>query len=197
MQLEAVDAQYDAVKRFEYVPKGDDVEVWLIGSRYRVGRYVMKGGKKGEWNKQLNEPLEPNSIYNVDGYLYETDNLGRVKNVKGKLKLKDRGRNQYQQAKSVKIKDGVVGEDDGGHLIAQIFNGPGEQINYLPMDRASNQYGEWRQLEREWQEFLEANSRNSVEVNITPIFDADSSRPISFRVNYKLNGRNKFRNISN
>ncbi|MBD1211876.1 MAG: hypothetical protein H9534_03800 [Dolichospermum circinale Clear-D4] len=38
LQLQAVDAQYDAVKRFEYVPKGDDVEVWLIGSKHFVGR---------------------------------------------------------------------------------------------------------------------------------------------------------------
>ncbi len=42
LQLEAVDAQYDAVKRFEYVPKGDDMEVWMIGSKYRVGSYKNK-----------------------------------------------------------------------------------------------------------------------------------------------------------
>jgi hypothetical protein len=43
--------------------------------------------------------------------------------------MKDR--NMYQQRKAVEIKDGVKGEDQGGHLIARIFNCPSEQINYI------------------------------------------------------------------
>ena len=45
----------------------------------------------------------------------------------------------YQQRKAVEIKDGVKGEDQGGHLIARNFNGPGEQISYIPQNAKLNQ----------------------------------------------------------
>jgi len=54
----------------------------------------------------------------------------------------------YQQRKAVEIKDGVKGEDQGGHLIARIFNCPGEQINYIPQNAKLNN-GEWRAMENE------------------------------------------------
>ena len=75
-------------------------------------------GAKGGWNKALNGELKPNSKYKVGDYLYETDDLGRVSKVSGNLELGKLGRNNYQQGKSVKIKDGIIGEDQGGHLIA-------------------------------------------------------------------------------
>ena len=59
----------------------------------------------------------------------------------------------YQQRKAVEIKDGVKGEDQGGHLIARIFNGPGEQINYIPQNAKLNN-GEWRAMEAKWQKAL-------------------------------------------
>ena len=61
-----------------------------------------------------------------------------MRNVSGKLTLGKNGRNTYQQTKSVKIKDGIGGVDDGGHLIANEFMGAGEQINYLPMTQNLN-----------------------------------------------------------
>ena len=59
----------------------------------------------------------------------------------------------YQQRKAVEIKDGVKGEGQGGHLIARIFNGPGEQINYILQDAKLNN-GEWRVMEAKWQKAL-------------------------------------------
>ncbi|WP_241542998.1 DNA/RNA non-specific endonuclease, partial [Vibrio vulnificus] len=59
-----------------------------------------------------------------------------MKSVSGKLELNKVDRNTYQQSKAGKtdgIKDGLV-DDEGGHLIASIFKGPGEQINYAAMN---------------------------------------------------------------
>ncbi len=53
LELEAVDAQYDAVKRFDYVPKGDDVEVWMIGSKFFVGN--LDGDKDNNNEKDYTE----------------------------------------------------------------------------------------------------------------------------------------------
>ncbi|POC59848.1 hypothetical protein CRN32_04245, partial [Vibrio vulnificus] len=80
--------------------------------------------------------LEANATYKVGSYSYKTDELGRVKSVSGKLELNKVDRNTYQQSKAGKtdgIKDGLV-DDEGGHLIASIFKGPGEQINYAAMN---------------------------------------------------------------
>ncbi len=155
----------------------------------------IKGGKKGEgWSKELNSPLKPNAKYKIDGYLYETDELGRVKKVSGELKLEPRGRNTHQQGKSVELKDGVKGTDEGGHLIADRFYGPGEQINYLPQKGSLNQ-GAWKKMENDWAKELAAGKK--VEVDIRPIFEGNSKRPIGFKVKETINGKSKIREFKN
>ncbi|WKX76197.1 DNA/RNA non-specific endonuclease [Zobellia laminariae] len=145
-----------------------------------------KGGKKGKgWNKKLNGKLEPNSKYSVDGYLYETDELGRVNKASGKLELKERGRNTYQQGKSVKMKDGIDG-DQGGHLIGDRFNGPGEQINYVPQKGSLNQSA-YKKMKNDWQKALEEGKE--VEVSIENIYEGGSKRPVGQTVEYTIDGK--------
>ena len=141
---------------------------------------VEISGKKGNWNKVLNNELEPNKIYKVDSYNYHTDELGRVNNVNGKLNFKTKGRNTYQQGKSVDLKDGIKGEDDGGHIIAQIFNGPGEQINYVPQTATLNN-GEWKTMEKKWNDALSEGKKVEVDIKINY---ADNLRPTDFDVTY-------------
>jgi len=146
----------------------------------------IKGGKKGEgWSKALNGELLPNTQYLVDGYLYKTDGLGRVKSVSGKLRLNPRGRNTYQQGKSVDLKDGLDG-DQGGHLIGDRFDGPGEQINYVPQKGSLNQ-GAYKKLENKWAKALEENK--TVEVKIENIYSGDSKRPIGQTVESTIDGK--------
>lgn len=143
----------------------------------------LEAGEKGKWNKELSGKLKTNKTYDVDGYLYRTDDLGRVKSVQAKLELKNKGRNTYQQGKSVKLKDGVKGEDDGGHLIAQIFNGPGEQINYVPQKSTLNR-GDWKAMENSWARALK--EKKEVNVKINNIFDGNSKRPKAQEVKFSI-----------
>lgn len=62
---------------------------------------------------------------------YQTDSMGRVERVESNLSYAKNDRNTYQQC--VAGKCGVSG-DEGGHLIASVFNGPGEKLNLLPMN---------------------------------------------------------------
>lgn len=140
-------------------------------------------GKKGNWNKALNNELEPNKIYKVDDYSYFTDEAGRVNKVSGELKLETKDRNIYQQGKVVEMKDGIIGEDQGGHIIARIFNGPGEQINYIPQNAKLNN-GEWKSMENTWKKALSEGKK--VEVDIQIIYDSNSKRPKRFLVEYKI-----------
>lgn len=81
---------------------------------------VVDSGKKGAWSKAMNKP-EPNTIYKVDGdKTYHTDNLARPTQVEATLSANVKDRNGYQQCKAGRC--GNLG-DEGGHLIASIFNG--------------------------------------------------------------------------
>ena len=155
-----------------------------------------KSGKKGNWNTKLNKKLEPNKLYKVDDYSYLTDKSGRVSKVSGELKLETKDRNMYQQRKAVEIKDGVKGEDQGGHLIARIFNGPGEQINYIPQNAKLNN-GKWRAMENEWKKELKAGKKVEVEIQIIYSTGNFSKRSERFIVEYKVDGKRFIKRFKN
>uniref|UniRef100_UPI003075E017 DNA/RNA non-specific endonuclease n=1 Tax=Proteus faecis TaxID=2050967 RepID=UPI003075E017 len=140
----------------------------------------IKSGSKGDWNKQLNKP-EPNTIYQVDGNkTYKTDSQGRVETVEAKLSLNSNDRNTYQQCKVGKC--GIAG-DEGGHLIATIFTGPGEKLNIVPMNSNLNR-SEWKKMENSWAKALKEDKQ--VDVKIEPVYLGNSDRPNSFNVMYKI-----------
>lgn len=150
----------------------------------------LEPGEKGSWNKELNGELKPNHKYKVGEYLYETDGQGRVSKASGKLDLNKRDRNTYQQGKAGKtdgIKDGLE-NDEGGHLIASIFNGPGEQVNYAAMDGNLNK-GAWKRMENQWADAIKGDPPKTVEVEINTIYDGVSKRPEAFEVVYKIDGK--------
>ncbi|EJN8626695.1 contact-dependent inhibition effector tRNA nuclease [Escherichia coli] len=143
---------------------------------------VVDSGKKGAWNKAMNKP-EPNTIYKVDGdKTYHTDNLARPTQVEATLSANVKDRNGYQQCKAGRC--GNLG-DEGGHLIASIFNGPGEKLNLLPMDGNLNK-GAWKSMENTWAKAL--SEGKDVKVNIQPSYTGNSVRPDKFYVEYSING---------
>ena len=140
----------------------------------------------------MNKP-EPNTTYQVDGNkTYKTDSLGRVETVEAKLSLNSNDRNGYQQCKTGKC--GVSG-DEGGHLIATIFTGPGEKLNIVPMNSNLNR-GEWKKMENSWAKALRENKQ--VEVKIDLVYSGDNNRPVKFNVKYTIEGeRPVIKNLSN
>jgi filamentous hemagglutinin len=123
-------------------------------------------------------------IYNVDNrYLHHTDDLARVEKVEGELSKQVFDRNTYQQC--VAGKCGGLG-DEGGHLIASIFSGPGEKLNLVPMDGNLNK-GAWRSMEKLWSTALDEGK--TVAVKIEPIYDGAGVRPDRFDVTYQIAGK--------
>ena len=88
----------------------------------------------------------------------------------------------------------MKGQDDGGHLIANILNGPGEQLNYLPQTVGLNR-GKWKTMETAWVDALKAGRK--VEVEIVPVFSGNSKRPVKFEVEYWIDGKYKFLEFDN
>ncbi|WP_211145561.1 DNA/RNA non-specific endonuclease, partial [Pantoea sp. R102] len=143
---------------------------------------VAVSGSKGNWSKELNNPL-PNKTYKVDANkTYVTDNNGRVASVEADLSLLTKDRNTYQQCKAGKC--GVAG-DEGGHLIASIFGGMGEKLNIVPMSGNLNK-GAWKQMENTWASALKEGKQ--VNVKIDPVYSGTGGRPESFNVIYSING---------
>ena len=79
----------------------------------------------------------------------------------------------------------ILDTDDGVHLIGSIFKGSGDIDNLVPMDATLNR-GDWKAMENTWAKALDRGK--TVEVRIEPIYSGNSMRPISFDVEYKIEG---------
>lgn len=135
--------------------------------------------------------LKPDIEY-VDGnnYKYTTDSQGRISRVEGELKLQKGKRNSNAQREIGQKKD------DGGHLIANRFGGSGEIDNLVPQNKHLNRSGgEWYKMEQEWANALKEGKK--VEVDIQPIYSGTSTRPDSFSVHYKIDGKETIRRMAN
>nr|WP_318526928.1 DNA/RNA non-specific endonuclease [Xanthomonas sacchari] len=139
----------------------------------------VSAGQKGGWNKDLNKP-EPNTIYNVDGNkVYRTNANGDVEYVEASLSLSNKDRNTSQQCKAGKC---GLADDEGGHLVASIFDEPGEKLNLVPMNSNLNK-GAWKAMENEWAGALREGK--SVKIKIEPSYTG-SGRPDKFNVTYQI-----------
>lgn len=119
--------------------------------------------------------LEPNTQYERNGYIYQTDHLGRVTTVQGKLELAAGDRTYHQTEVGKQGRDG----DEGGHLIATRFGGSPEGMNLVPQNANLNR-GDWKRLENRWGEALDEGQE--VEVVISIDYSDNSSRPAGFYV---------------
>ncbi|MEI2264979.1 DNA/RNA non-specific endonuclease [Erwinia sp. CGal63] len=139
----------------------------------------------------MNNP-QPNTPHRVDdNKIFKTDSLGRTESVESSLAWSKNDRNTYQQCKAGKC--GVVG-DEGGHLIASIFNGPGEKLNLVPMDGNLNK-GAWKKMENTWANALKDGKK--VDVKIEPSYSGSNVRPDSFSVTYRIDTERPVREVFN
>jgi hypothetical protein len=127
--------------------------------------------------------LEPNTIYNERGYMFQTDEAGRLEKASGSLDLESGARNEYAQ-RSVGGTD-RLSTDQGGHLIGARFNGPGDYVNLVPQNANLNM-GAWKAMENSWAAAL--TNGGSVDVSVSAVYETGSARPIGFDVNWTVDG---------
>lgn len=127
------------------------------------------------------EALEPNVVYERNGYEYKTDELGRTQLVTGDLDLTEGFRTPLQTEVGHMGVDG----DEGGHLIGTRFNGPTDAFNLVPQDANLNR-GEWKAMENSWADGL--SNGQDVKVMVEPVYGDDSIRPGSFEVISQVDG---------
>ncbi len=151
---------------------------------------VVESGGKGGWVAELNNP-EPNTRYIVnDRFIYDTDSNGFVVYARAELDglYPTTERNGYQQR--VAGRGDRLPGDEGGHIWATIFGGPGEGININAMRDSLNSSGarEYWVLEAGWRERIATGERLTAEVEITRPAHPDgrtSHRPDEFLVSWQ------------
>lgn len=151
-----------------------------------TGRVTIRGegGAKGDWPKELNaRRLEPNADYHVNGYHHATDAEGRVTSAQGKLDPEVADRNGYQQR--VSGREDRLPANRGGHLIASIFNGPGDRLDLVAMNGNYNM-GAWRSMEAGFEAALKEGKSGDVRVDV---IYAEGQRPSKFLVQARIDGQ--------
>lgn len=157
--------------------------------------------KYGEQYARLRpKKLKANIEYTTpNGHIYRTDHKGRIKEVYvDNLSLKDGDRNNYAQ-KTVGGEDRLP-DDDGGHLIARMFGGSKDIDNLVAQSKFINrpfkENGEWYNIEKEWQEFL--NSGKEVKnIKMEVKYSGNSKRPTEFLVEYYVNNKEFVQHVKN
>lgn len=123
------------------------------------------------------------SRYKINGYIFETDNLLRIKEISGELRLEALPQNSYQQ-RLVRDAMGNAG-DDAGHLIAARFGGVAERVNLVAMDAGLN-----RGAYRDWENSLanQLSENRAVSVRIRPIYSGAELRPSHIEASWTIDG---------
>lgn len=139
--------------------------------------------------------LLPNNKYEINGYTYITDELGRIRRVTGILYLKTReGRLPIRDS----IEDIGKGDqregDDRGHLIGDQFDGSNGLENMIPQDANINRT-DFKNFENELAKEVKNGKEVKVEVELE--YEGDSRRPSEIVVTYSIDGEESVRIFPN
>lgn len=160
-----------------------------------------KSGRADHWNDNLMAP-EPSSVYVVDDrYLYATDKAGRVTHAEGWLGWLPSKDNEERRNLDAQLEAGEADRqptDDGGHLFATVFDGPGETINLTAQSREQNRAvrgsDNWRRMEESWQALRAAGIPVHAAIDVQHP-DGTSRRPSARTVVDRHEGRRSPRRI--
>lgn len=144
---------------------------------------------------RVGNELKPNCEYELNGYKYQTDEMGRIRTAEGNLHLKDReGRLQIKDS----IEDIGKGEqregDDRGHLIGDQFDGSNGLENMIPQDANINR-NDFKNFENDLAK--EVKDGKTVYYKVEPVYEGDSRRPSVIVVSYSINGQESVRVFPN
>lgn len=161
----------------------------------------------------ISEKREPNSEYEIDGDIYETDDNGDTYKKNGKLmpnkeytingnkyRTDERGNKISCDSEPTYTEDGTRNikeqkesggderqeEDDGGHIIAKILGGAEGEENLVPMRRTINR-GDYKKMENEISKSLQEGKKVTVHIDLE--YDEDSGRPSKIRAEYTIDGK--------
>lgn len=139
-----------------------------------------KGVKYREGDK-----LQPDTQYEVNGYRYQTDDMGRIVSAEGKLRLCDSNYSRSMEAVREKEGQEYRADDEQGHLIGHQFGGSDKLENLVPMNYDLNRK-DYKKLESSLATAVQDGA--DVRMKVEPVYEGASARPSEFRVTYSIDG---------
>ena len=170
---------------------------------------------------EIGEELEPNSSFEINGIIYETDDNSQIFKVDGELipnieyvcngikyntdysgKIISWDGNPFynpEGERDTSAQTDVGGQnrkpgDDGGHLVARITGGSTGNENLVPMRDTINR-GDYKKAENEIVSALK-NGSEVIEKG-TVIYEGENSRPIKIMMEYSYDDINKILIVDN
>ena len=137
-------------------------------------KYVDDGGidDNGDVYRDGNDLL-PNNTYVKNGYIYKTDDMGKIIHCEAKPKLSPENPRNEEAQKRAGGKDRRE-KDQGGHIIGRDINGDGGDGNLIAMDQRINQ-SDYKRMENDIKDDLDKGKDVTVSVDI--LYPDDSNRP--------------------
>lgn len=169
--------------------------------------------ESGNQESDISEKREPNSEYEIDGDVYETDDNGDTYKKNGELlpnkeytvngnryRTDECGKKISCDSEPTYTEDGTRNtkeqkesggeerqeDDDGGHIIAKILGGAEGEENLVPMRRTINR-GDYKKMENEIAKALQEGKKVTVHIDLE--YDGDSQRPSKIRAEYIIDGK--------
>ena len=143
---------------------------------------------------RIDNELTPDTVYEINGYKYTTDDQGRIISAEGKLRMRDadyeRDMENVRNYENQEYRE----TDDRGHLIAHQFGGSDRLENFIPQDAKINRV-DFRNFELELAK--EVKNGKEVIVKVEPIYEGDSKRPVAIVVTYSIDGEEGVRIFPN
>ncbi len=182
---------------------------------------VPEDNQEGGENSDLPKNLDPNTVYEIDGNYYETDDNGNIYKTNGELnpnteytvngityKTDSQGRivswegepgYNPEAERDGEAQTDAGGEDrqdgdDGGHLVARVLDGSPGNENIVPMRDTVNR-GDYKKSENEIAKAKQEGKDVQDSGNI--IYEGDSSRPSKIERTYTIDGEKRELKVDN
>ncbi|WP_051550624.1 DNA/RNA non-specific endonuclease [Kandleria vitulina] len=182
---------------------------------------VPEDNQEGSENSDLPKNLDPNTVYEIDGNYYETDDNGNIYKTNGELnpnteytvngityKTDSQGRivswkgepgYNPEAERDGEAQTDAGGEDrqdgdDGGHLVARVLDGSPGNENIVPMRDTVNR-GDYKKSENEIAKAKQEGKDVQDSGNI--IYEGDSSRPSKIERTYTIDGEKRELKVDN
>lgn len=142
---------------------------------------------------KTNGELNPNTEYTVNGITYKTDAQGRIVSWEGKPGYNPEAERDGEAQTEAGGEDRQDG-DDGGHLVARVLDGSSGNENIVPMRDTVNR-GDYKKAENEIAKAKQEGKDVQDSGNI--IYEGDSSRPSKIERTYTIDGEKRELKVDN
>ena len=128
--------------------------------------------------------LAPNSEFDINGYKYKTDELGRTVSAEGTLRIRDNDHKRNMDSDEAVYKGEKPAGYEKGHLIGYQFGGSGGMENLSIMAGEVN-HGDFLKLENKLADAVKDGA--DVKMKVEPVYEGNSNKPTEYKVTYSIN----------